>query len=68
MRGLVLPTIAASLGLREEGWERPVDEVLENYLRERQVLLVLDNFEQVLDAAGEIPRLLAVSLRDRRSS
>ena len=62
---LVLPTIAASLGLREEGWERPVDEVLEDYLRERQVLLVLDNFEQVLDAAGEIPRLLAISARSK---
>ncbi len=62
---LVVPTIAAALGLREEGWERPVDEVLDHYLRERQVLLVLDNFEQVLDAAGEVPRLLAVSPRSK---
>ena len=62
---LVIPAIAASLELREEGWERPVDEVLENHLRERQILLVLDNFEQVLDAAGEVPRLLAVSPRSK---
>jgi predicted ATPase/class 3 adenylate cyclase len=62
---LVVPTIAAALGLREEGWERPVNEVLENYLRERQMLLVLDNFEQVLDAAGEVRRLLAVSPRSK---
>ena len=29
------------------------------------LLLVLDNFEQVLDAAGEVPRLLAVSPRSK---
>ena len=62
---LVIPAIAAALGLREEGWERPVGEVLEDHLRERQVLLVLDNFEQVLDAASEIPRLLADSPRSK---
>ena len=58
---LVIPTIAASLGLREEGWERPVREVLENHLSQRHPLLVLDNFEQVLDAADDVTRLLAAS-------
>jgi predicted ATPase/class 3 adenylate cyclase len=63
--GLVVPTVAASLGLREEGWERPVQEVLENHLSQRHLLLVLDNFEQVLDAADDVARLLAVSRRSK---
>jgi predicted ATPase/class 3 adenylate cyclase len=62
---LVVSTIAASLGLREEGWERPVNEVLENHLSQRHLLLVLDNFEQVLDAAEDVARLLAVSRRSK---
>ena len=63
--GLVVSTVAASLGLREEGWERPVKEVLENHLSQRHLLLVLDNFEQVLDAADDVARLLAVSRRSK---
>jgi predicted ATPase/class 3 adenylate cyclase len=58
---LVIPTIAATLGIREEGWERPVRESLEDHLRDRQLLLVLDNFEQVLDAAGSVTQLLAAA-------
>ena len=56
---LVIPTIAATLGVREEGWERPVREALEDHLRDRRLLLLLDNFEQVLDAAALVPELLA---------
>ncbi len=63
--GLVVAAVAASLGLREEGWERPVKEVLENHLSQRHLLLVLDNFEQVLDAADDVARLLAVSRRSK---
>lgn len=48
---LVIPTIAVALQIREEGWERPIEEALKDYLRDRRLLLVLDNFEQVLDAA-----------------
>jgi predicted ATPase/class 3 adenylate cyclase len=56
---LVIPTIAATLGVREEGWERPVREAVEDYLRDRRLLLLLDNFEQVLDAAALVLELLA---------
>jgi predicted ATPase/class 3 adenylate cyclase len=56
---LVIPTVAATLGVREEGWERPVREALGGYLRDRRLLLLLDNFEQVLDAAALVPELLA---------
>lgn len=58
---LVVPTIAATLGVREEGWERPVAEALTEHLRDRRLLLLLDNFEQVLDAASSVARLLSAA-------
>src|SRR5262249_42062506 len=44
---LVLPAIAEALGVRETG-AQPLIERLKAWLRERQLLLVLDNFEQVI--------------------
>ncbi len=55
---LVLPTVAQTLGLNEHGTVRLV-ESLSNYLRDRQLLLVLDNFEHLLDGATSIGELLA---------
>ena len=55
---LVIPTVAAALQVREEGWERPVEESLKDHLRDRRLLLVLDNFEQVLDAGPVVTDLL----------
>jgi predicted ATPase/class 3 adenylate cyclase len=55
---LVLPTIAETLGLREQGG-LPLAETLRSYLAERRLLLVLDNFEQVVAAAPEVATLLA---------
>jgi predicted ATPase/class 3 adenylate cyclase/Tfp pilus assembly protein PilF len=54
---LVLPTIAQAFAVRE-GAGRPLQEQLQDYLREKQMLLVLDNFEQVIDAAPLITDLL----------
>jgi predicted ATPase/class 3 adenylate cyclase len=54
---LVIPTIAQTLGLHEAG-RRPIGETLVEYLREKQTLLVLDNFEQVVTAATEVAALL----------
>jgi predicted ATPase/DNA-binding XRE family transcriptional regulator len=56
--GLVIPTIAHMLGVREASGQ-PLLETLIAYLRERQLLLVLDNLEQVLDAAPQLAELLA---------
>lgn len=53
----VIPTIAAALGLREQGTQS-LSETLIASLRDSQVLLVLDNFEQVSAAAPAITRLL----------
>ena len=56
--GLVVQAVAQSLGVTEAG-SRGLMEALEEYLRERQLLLVLDNFEQLLDAAPLVAELLA---------
>jgi predicted ATPase/class 3 adenylate cyclase len=57
---LVPATIAQMLGLRDLGG-RPVLDTLREYLRARSVLLVLDNFEQILPAAPVVADLLATS-------
>ncbi|MCC2628276.1 MAG: adenylate/guanylate cyclase protein [Thermomicrobiales bacterium] len=54
----VVPTIASVLGVRENPGE-PLPETLTRYLAERRMLLVLDNCEQVLEAAGDLASLLA---------
>ena len=54
---LVVPTVVRSLGLREaEG--QTSREVLRAHLRGKRLLLVLDNFEHVLDAAPEVAELI----------
>lgn len=55
---LVLPAIVRTLGLHQGG-EVSVHLHLAAYLKGRQTLLLLDNFEQVLDAAPELAALLA---------
>ena len=55
---LLLPAVAETLGVRESG-EQLLDESLKDYLSQRRLLLVLDNFEQVLEAAPTVTELLA---------
>ncbi len=55
---LVLPAIARPLGVQESGG-RPLANALYDYLAPRRLLLVLDNFEQVVDAAPRVAELLA---------
>ena len=55
---LVLPTIAQALGVRP-GAELPMLDQLAAFLCDRSVLLYIDNFEQVLEAAGAIGAILA---------
>ena len=57
---LVAATIAQTIGVLETGAE-PLAERLKTYLRERQLLMLLDNFEQVLLAAPLVVELLAVA-------
>jgi predicted ATPase/class 3 adenylate cyclase len=55
---LVLPTIAQVLSIQDGVRQTLVARVVE-MLQRKPVLLVLDNFEQVVGAAGEIADLLA---------
>ncbi len=59
---LVAPTIARTLGLREQPGET-VLETLDGYLGDKELLLVLDNFEQVLAAAPAVAGLCASASR-----
>jgi hypothetical protein len=54
---LVPNAIAQALGVRDTG-DAPIVDKLVTALRGRRILLVLDNFEQVVDAAPTMARLL----------
>jgi DNA-binding CsgD family transcriptional regulator len=58
----VLPAIAQALGLREAGAHAPLKE-LQAALADQSLLLLLDNFEQVLPAAPRLADLLAACPR-----
>jgi predicted ATPase len=55
---LVPAAIAEALGVRAEG-SRPLLDVLADRIGNCRLLLVLDNFEHVVDAAPDVARLLA---------
>jgi predicted ATPase/class 3 adenylate cyclase len=55
--GLVPSQIAAALGITEAGG-RPTEQLLADWLAAKTVLLVLDNFEQVVAAAPAVASLL----------
>ncbi len=54
---LVLPTIAQTLGIVERG-SAPLIDKMRQYLAYRDILLILDNFEQVVAAAAQVTALL----------
>ncbi len=54
---LVVSGIAQALGVKEAG-DRPLLDVLKEELRSKSMLLVLDNFEQVVQAAPLVSELL----------
>jgi predicted ATPase/class 3 adenylate cyclase len=54
---LALPTVAQTLGLREAGGQ-PIAQTLRDYVRDKRFLLVLDNFEQLVEAAPDVAGLL----------
>jgi predicted ATPase len=57
---LLLPTIAYTLGIRDNG-EAALEERISRALEGRRVLIVLDNFEQIVDAAPMLVRLYTVA-------
>jgi predicted ATPase/class 3 adenylate cyclase/DNA-binding CsgD family transcriptional regulator len=56
---LVVPTIAQTLDLKEVAG-KPLLDLLKGALHWKHLLLLLDNFEQVVDAAMDVAALLAV--------
>src|SRR6266498_3573152 len=58
---LVAATAAQTLGINESAGRSLLDQ-LKDYLREKQLLLLLDNFEQVAEAAPLVSELLTVAL------
>jgi len=54
----VIPTMARALGLRDSHRITP-QEALREFVRDRRILIVLDNFERVLVAAAGLAELLA---------
>jgi predicted ATPase len=57
---LLVATIAQAFRIKETG-SQPLVERVQNYLRAKQILLVLDNFEHVMAAAPSIAELLAAA-------
>ncbi len=57
---LVESTMARRLGVAEQP-DRPILEALSAYLATRELLLVLDNFEHLLPAAGIVATLMAAA-------
>lgn len=55
---LVMSAVAASLGVTEDR-SRSAAEALAGFLGSRRSLIVLDNFEQVVASASEVPALLS---------
>src|SRR5690349_11857403 len=56
--GLVPAVIAQELNIREQG-ARSVSRSLVGFLQDKRVLLILDNFEQVVSAAPVVSELLS---------
>ena len=56
----VVPTIVSVLDIPSPSSDGNQEKLLLSFLRARHALLVLDNFEQVLEASGEVRKLLAV--------
>lgn len=54
----VLPAVAAGLGVKESDSERSLVETLRAHVGDEPLLVVLDNFEQVVAAAPTIAELL----------
>src|SRR6266568_4701182 len=58
----VIPTIVKTFGLWEGG-ERPLLEQVLDYLRDKHLLLLLDNFEQIIAAAPVLADLFSTCQR-----
>jgi predicted ATPase len=56
--GLVPAAIATALGLQESAGRGAVEQSLKDFLRDKEMLLLIDNFEQVIAAAPLVADLI----------
>jgi predicted ATPase len=61
--GLVASAVARAVDVRETPGGRPLTDSLKDYLREKEMLLLLDNFEHLVAAAPLVGELLEASPR-----
>ena len=59
---LVAPTLTQALGVAESGEKQP-EAALREFVRDRELLILMDNFEQVLEATPLLEELLAAAPR-----
>ncbi len=59
---LLIPTIARGLGVKESR-HQTFEEALISHLAERDMLIVLDNFEQIIPAARQVAEILSLAPR-----
>ena len=57
---LVISAIAQTLGVKEAGG-RPLFDTLKSHLKQKHLLLILDNFEHLLLAAPTVSQLLSAT-------
>ena len=57
----VVPDVIAQQARVQEIVGKPIKETLIEFLRDRQMLVVLDNFEQIMDAASFVGEMLAAA-------
>jgi predicted ATPase/DNA-binding SARP family transcriptional activator len=57
---LLVSTIGQALGVKESGAE-PLDVILGQWLQERRMLLLLDNFEQLVEGGEQLVPLLSAA-------
>jgi predicted ATPase/transcriptional regulator with XRE-family HTH domain len=57
---MVIPSIARTLDLRETG-AQSIEETLLAHIKDKRILLVLDNFEHLLDAGPQVVKLIQAS-------
>lgn len=57
---LFLPTVASTLKVKEAAG-KSISDVINEYLANKQLLLILDNFEQIVSAAPDISGLLTAA-------
>lgn len=57
---LIVPAVIEAIGLQFPPGNEPLDQLL-NYLSNKSLLLILDNFEHLLDGASLLSEILAVA-------